>query len=193
MKIESKIDYPVNTSNEENAPDIAIKELEIALKNREFEIQMFWQRSNYFLVLITALGVGAFSVNNSNIALFVSIAALLSSYFWFKTNLGARFWQESWEAEVVSLAQELHIRSFERGLNEIKANVKSELGVGGKKSTMRKWIDKKILTKPSVSYQMIQLSMTSVVLWAVVSIQLFFDAWPNIKMVGQTIFELIGD
>jgi hypothetical protein len=40
---------------------------------------------------------------------------------------------------------------------------------------------------------MIQLSMTSVVLWAVVSIQLFFDAWPNIKMVGQTIFELIGD
>jgi hypothetical protein len=156
-------------------------ELQIALDNRAFEIQLFWQRSNYFLVLITALGIGVFSIKEQGYALLIAVAATWSSVFWFKTNLGSRFWQESWEAEVVFLAKELGIKSFERPADEIKLQVENELnGIGSKKSFVRRWVDRQILKKPSVSYNMILLSIFSICLWAYVSIILTWalrDSW----------------
>jgi hypothetical protein len=144
-------------------------ELKIALDNRAFEIQLFWQRSNYFLVLITALGIGVFSIKDPIFSLLIAIAATTSSYFWFRTNLGSRFWQESWEAEVILLAHELGIRSFQRPMSEIVAQVDKELSGGNNKGKFRGWIDRKILEKPSVSYHMIKLSIASMFLWGVVS------------------------
>lgn len=74
-------------------------ELQIALDNRAFEIQLFWQRSNYFMVLMTALGIGVFSINDLKYSLMISIFASITSWFWYKTNLGSKFWHESWEFE----------------------------------------------------------------------------------------------
>ena len=140
-------------------------ELKIALDNRAFEIQLFWQRSNYFLVLITGLGIGTFSIKDSVFAAMASVFAAISSFLWFRTNLGSRFWQESWEAEVVILAKEEKIRSFERPASEIRDQVMKSLEAGGKRSSLRTWIDKQIITKPSVTSQMIYLSLTSTVIW----------------------------
>ena len=36
------------------------EQFERATSERQFEIQMFWQRSNYFMVLNTAIAVGFF-------------------------------------------------------------------------------------------------------------------------------------
>jgi hypothetical protein len=159
-------------------------ELKIALDNRAFEIQLFWQRSNYFLVLITALGIGVFSIRDREYAIFISLAAAVSSYFWFRTNLGSRFWQESWEAEVVLLAKELEIRSFERSATEITKQVKSALEGNNSRSWVRKWVDRQILKKPSVSYNMILLSIAFTFMWTVISL---FFLWNLRTVIGSTL------
>ena len=146
-------------------------EVQIALDNREFEIQLFWQRTNYFLVLITALGIGVFTVEDNLFSTILSILGTASSILWFRTNLGSKFWQESWEVEVEILAKELGIRSFEKGITEIKQQVMSSLRDGEKnkkKSSYRKWIDGLIIKKYSVTQHMIFLSLVSTFLWLVI-------------------------
>jgi hypothetical protein len=145
-------------------------ELKIALDNRSFEIQLFWQRSNYFLVLITALGIGTFSIKDEIFAALAAVFATISSFLWFRTNLGSRFWQESWEAEVEILAKEEKIRSFERPASEIRNQVISSLSAGGKRSVLRRWVDRQIIKKPSVTSQMIYLSLTSSAVWFAVAV-----------------------
>lgn len=156
-------------------------ELKIALDNRMFEIQMFWQRSNYFLVLITALGVGVFTIKSDGMALLIAVFAVFSSYYWYKTNLGSKFWQESWEVEVISLAASEQIASFNRSssdiVDQVKVSLQSGWSIGGK-NKIHRYIDRKIAEKPSVSYYMIMLSLTSTVLWVIVSI-VYFVSWLN--------------
>lgn len=156
------------------------RELDIALENRAFEIQLFWQRSNYFLVLMTALGIGVFSINSPVFSLIIAIFATITSYYWYKTNLGSKFWQESWEVEVVKLAKKARIRSFERPTEDIVKQVQKSLNSARSKgldeeqsqphnSRFRRFIDSQIIKKPSVSHYMISLSLTSMILWAIVS------------------------
>ena len=79
-----------------NSPDKkALKELEIALENRRFEISLFWQRANYFLVLNTALAIGAYSVSKVFISILICGFGVFVSALWFRTNIGAKFWQQS--------------------------------------------------------------------------------------------------
>ncbi len=154
-------------------PSTSPSELQIALDNRAFEIQMFWQRSNYFLVLMTALGIGVFTIKSDLYALLIAIFATITSWYWYQTNLGSKFWHESWEVEVVTLAKELGIRSFERPTIEVIDQVRSSFEdayLSGDKSRARRWIDRQVLKKPSVSHYMILLSLTSMVLWALVSV-----------------------
>lgn len=57
------------------------RELQIALENRAFEIQLFWQRSNYFLVLMTALGIGVFSIKDELFSFLIAVFASLTSWY----------------------------------------------------------------------------------------------------------------
>ena len=157
----------------QNRNSRSVDELKIALDNRAFEIQMFWQRSNYFLVLMTALGIGTFSVRDVLFSPLVALFATGCSFLWFKTNLGSKFWQESWEAEVSLLAKESKVRSFEKPTNEVIAQV--EVALKGahseyKRSIFRRWIDGEVLKKPSVTYHMIILSLLASIIWAIVTI-----------------------
>lgn len=61
-------------------------DIEVALANRTFELQLFWQRSNYFLVLITALGVGAFTARTPFLGFCISLFAVVVSALWYRTN-----------------------------------------------------------------------------------------------------------
>ena len=144
-------------------------ELKIALDNRAFEITLFGQRSNYFLVLITALGAGVFTIKDPWFSFIMSIFASVGSFLWFRTNLGSRFWQESWEAEVVLIAEEQGIRSFRRPQVEIVQQVKKSLAGGAKRWFFRRWIDRQILKKPSVTFNMIVLSLVATVIWSVIA------------------------
>lgn len=146
-------------------------ELQIALDNRAFEIQLFWQRSNYFLVLMTALGIATFSVKDELFSPLIALFATFCSCFWFRTNLGSKFWQESWEVEVTTLAEEQGIRSFEKRLPEVKAQVEKSFGDGQnleKRSFLRRWVDRQTVRKYSVTYNMILLSLISTIIWTIV-------------------------
>ena len=143
-------------------------ELKIALDNRAFEIQLFWQRSNYFLVLMTALGIATFTVRDVLFSPLVALFATACSYFWFRTNLGSKFWQESWEVEVTALSKEMGIRSFERPLPDVKKQVEQSLSEGqalDRRSSLRKWVDRQTVRKYSVTYNMILLSLVSTAVW----------------------------
>lgn len=147
-------------------------ELKIALDNRAFEIQLFWQRSNYFLVLMTALGIGTFTIKDPLLSPAVATLATICSYLWFKTNLGSKFWQENWEEEVTILARELGVRSFEKSMSEVIEQVKGAVVKGNEHeriSLFHRWIDEQVVKKPSVTYHMIQLSFWSTVIWSVVA------------------------
>lgn len=150
-------------------------ELQIALDNRAFEIQLFWQRSNYFLVLMTALGIGTFTVKDPVFSPVIALFATACSYYWFRTNLGSKFWQESWEVEVTELSKELGVRSFERPLSEVREQVRRSLQRGQaseKRSFVRRWVDWLTVKKYSVTYNMILLSLVSTVLWFFVAVAL---------------------
>ena len=153
-------------------------ELSIALENRAFEIQLFWQRSNYFMALMTALGIGVFAIKEPFYALTISIFAAITSWFWYKTNLGSKFWHESWEVEVVLLAKELKIRSFEKPTSDVKEQVRNSLqdaNLKGDRTYIKRWIDKQIVKKPSVSHYMILLSLTSTAMWSIIAGSLATD------------------
>lgn len=164
-------------------------ELKIALDNRAFEIQLFWQRSNYFLVLITAVGIAVFSVKPVLLALVMALFAATCSYFWYRTNLGSKFWQESWEVEVVALASQEGIKSFERSTQDIIKQVeKSLVGTKSSKGILHRLIDRQILAKPSVSYYMILLSLTSTLMWLVVSTYLAATLARSISLPSLAVF-----
>lgn len=157
-------------------------QIEIALDNRSFEIQLFWQRSNYFLVLISAFAIGIYASSDPYTSLLASFSATVSSFFWYRTNLGSKFWQESWEAEVIELAETYNLVSFVRTTSQSKELVREHFGsdmIGFKsgwksggpnitkriKLAVRAHINKKVLEKYSVTYYMILLSICSCVIW----------------------------
>lgn len=147
------------------------EELKIALDNRSFEIQLFWQRSNYFLVLMTALGIATFTVKDVYLSPIVAFFAFVCSIFWFKVALGSKFWQESWEVEVGRLSKEYGVRSFERPTSEVIAQVSNALSsahAGEKNSKLRQWVNRQTIEKPSVTYHMILLALFSSLVWAFV-------------------------
>lgn len=145
-------------------------ELEIARENRRFEISMFWQRANYFLVLNTALAVGAYSVSSIYLTLFLTLIGSLVSLLWFRTNTGAKFWQMFWEEEVSRLSQDLGIRALSESEKEIRNRART-WKVSSDSPWHKKFVHNRIInTKPEVSHNMILLSLLSFVAWLCVSL-----------------------
>jgi hypothetical protein len=88
----------------------------IVLGTRNFEISLFWQRSNYFLVLNTALAVGFFSVENGatkgkEFAATLALLGIITSTLWILVNSGSKYWQSRWEHELVLRERDLALRS----------------------------------------------------------------------------------
>lgn len=139
-------------------------ELDIALRNREFELNQFWQRSNYFLALVAALAVGAFASDETAIRLSVSFLAILVSILWFYTNLGSRYWQSFWEQEVEDLSSEMGVRSFMKNGSEIERQMRERTSLG-KLPVDKAMFERQMLRKPSVTINMIRLSAIFIIFW----------------------------
>ncbi len=163
--------------------ELALKELDIALANRVFEIQSFWQRSNYFLVLLTALGAATFTIDDKAIQAILSALSAVCAWFWYRTNLGSKFWQESWEVEVNLLSEKIGIESFKRSMAGVKEQVhNSLLPSNTEKNWLRKFVDRQTVSKPSVTFNMIILSLVVFIVWVVVSI-IFVARLLNVNIV----------
>jgi hypothetical protein len=92
-------------------PDNAKKAFEMAWDIRNFEIEMYWKRANYFWAFIASAFVGYFAmVTSKNYpepdkfhhveVYFIICIGFTLSIAWLLTNKGSKSWQRNWEAHV---------------------------------------------------------------------------------------------
>ncbi len=113
--------------------DVAEKALKNAIKSREFEIQRYWDRSQYFWLFVSALwaAFGYLLYNWSYLEgkqidnsyhyftlFFLSCAGLSLSFAWYLVNKGSKFWQENWEHQINFLENEIIGKSYKTILSE---------------------------------------------------------------------------
>ena len=98
--------------------DNNLERFKIALETRNFEIELFWKRCNYFLVLNTALAVGVFALFGvkdtvSPLVLpLICVVGIFVCVAWIHVGLGSKFWQCHWEQVVI---REQHTIGFCKG------------------------------------------------------------------------------
>lgn len=147
---------------------IGVKDLYKTLQDtRNLEINLFWQRSNYFLVLNTGIAFGFFNLENRQFSFIFAILGLLASILWFWVCLGGKFWQTRWEQRLLEFERE-HLPGldfFGASPDRIRADV--EKGIAFHKHGWRQRLIYRLALnkKPSVSFSMIQLAALFVVGW----------------------------
>jgi hypothetical protein len=138
----------------------------IALETRNFEISLFWQRSNYFLVLNTAIAIGFFLKANNNFQIILSVFGIIVSLLWFFINQGSKFWQSRWETRLKKVEDDISkdINFFSADFETIQNDVKESIDYSNH-SKIRQYFDKLVLLKPSVGFMMTLLSLTFIIFW----------------------------
>jgi len=139
----------------------------IAIDTRKLEVNLFWQRSNYFLALNTAIAIAFFTQKAEIYAPIIAMLGIIVSLLWFNVSTGAKFWQSRWEYRLMKLEKELgeDINLFSADWDVIYSDVQESIKYG-KHSGIAKIIDKAILKKPSVSLMMIVLSIVFILTWS---------------------------
>jgi hypothetical protein len=136
------------------------------IDTRNFEISLFWQRSNYFLVLNSGLALGFFNLDKSIYALGLALFGLVASLLWFAVCLGGKFWQTRWEQRLLDFEKEhlWHLQFFaatpDRHRNDVDEGLRFH-----KAGWLKRLVNRLVLWKPSVSYSMIWLSAIFVFAW----------------------------
>ena len=138
----------------------------IALDTRNMEIGLFWQRSNYFLVLNTATAVGFFLKATEKYQMLIGLFGLIVAVLWLGVNLGSKFWQSRWEFRLREAEKSLeqNIQYFSASWETINSDVEKSLNFSNH-NKLRKIIDKLVIMKPSVSFIMTLLSILFILLW----------------------------
>ncbi len=158
-----------------------LKRFEIALDTRNFEINLFWKRSNYFLVLNTAIAVGFVSLIKKDLsivkdmesyiqALVLCFIGVVVCIIWFKVNLGSKYWQSYWEQNLDKSANNMKLCFFTVKTDKI---VKRNLWNNRQKGQRACWedpYDRLVLQKPSVSKCMTFLSLFFLAIWILVGL-----------------------
>lgn len=139
----------------------------VAIETRNLEIGLFWQRSNYFLALNTAIAAGFFTAKVQWHSILLAGAGFGVAFLWFRVNLGGKFWQSRWEQALSNMERALHpgINLFSAPWEQIESDVRQSLE-RGRHGRVRKAFDKLILRKPSVTFAAILLSLIFQLFWA---------------------------
>jgi hypothetical protein len=140
----------------------------VALDTRNMEIGLFWQRSNYFLVLNTALALGFFNTKSYFDALVLSGMGVLISGLWLLVNAGSKFWQSRWEQRLKIVEKQIASGAnlFSADWPTIQDDVRTSLAYG-KHGVLHRLYDALVLTKPSVTFLMASLSFLFILGWVV--------------------------
>lgn len=96
---------------------------QIALETRKFEIELYWKRTAYFVLFISAVFIGYYKIIQADdsiigiyqkewLLLFLAALGFLLSLLWYMANRGSKFWQENWEAHIEMLSTHLGIPIF---------------------------------------------------------------------------------
>jgi hypothetical protein len=151
-----------------------------ALNTRNFEISLFWQRSNYFLVLNSALAIGFFNLQKLWYVLFLAVFGLIVSWLWFRVNLGSKFWQLRWEQRLSEIEKEIYPERhfFAADWDIIEGDVKESIYNAKRGGFPRHgWLDNRVLKKYSVSHHMTLLSILFMVGWTILAISTVVRLW----------------
>jgi hypothetical protein len=92
-----------NVESERQEPQITdLDRLNQAVALRNFEIELFWKRFNYFWLISAAALVGYVSAKERTdaILLLISCFGLVSAVAWTLLNIGSKWWQEAYEERV---------------------------------------------------------------------------------------------
>lgn len=168
-------DSTESTDSRVAAPSSPISSTDLyktALNTRNFEINLFWQRCNYFLVLNSALAYGVISLKDDKYLLPLSILGTLVCLLWYRVALGSKYWQERWEFCLNRLETDLKGRKhfptevtlFSGRWQDIQKEVEESLSMS-QHSLLERIIDRQILRKPSVTQSMIYLVVIFFVSW----------------------------
>jgi len=160
-------------------PTIEDKDIyKIALDTRNFEISLFWQRSNYFLVLNSALALGFFNLKEQKYSLFMAIFGIIVSWLWFCVNLGSKFWQTRWEQRLSVIENRIdpELKFFSADWDTIYGDVAQSLAGNSLLRRLKRWF---VLKKPSVSNQMMWLSGCFMIGWAILVLLQWFVSPPH--------------
>lgn len=79
--------------------------LDIALDCRKFEIELYWKRANYFVIIIGAIFIGYYTVKSDLYCQILSCLGYAVSFGWICLNRGSKFWQENWESNIKYLCE----------------------------------------------------------------------------------------
>jgi hypothetical protein len=150
----------------ENLTDKNEKLFNVALETRNFEISLFWQRSNYFLVLNSALAAGFFSLKDEGYALVLAGLGSIASLLWILVNLGGKYWHSRWEHELIVREQKLYPEDpkFAASREQTDEYVRRSLQWNGP-GVLRQFFDRLVVLKPSVSGVMTILSLVFLLTW----------------------------
>ena len=68
----------------------------ILIDARNLEVNLFWQRSNYFLVLNSGIVLAFFNVKEPIYVRTFAALGLVASLLWFWACLASKYWQTFW-------------------------------------------------------------------------------------------------
>lgn len=73
-------------------------EFKTAIETRNFEIELFWKRSNFFWLFTGGSFVALYTVQSQPLfQIIITNIGLFCTVCWTLVNRGSRFWMQSWE------------------------------------------------------------------------------------------------
>jgi hypothetical protein len=145
------------------------------IATRNLEINLFWQRSNYFLVLNTAIALGFFELEHWLHALIFAVLGVAVSLLWVLVCLGSKFWQARWEGRLSEFEREhlTTLKFFGVEPSEIADDVEKGLGLSQLRGIKRLLYQFTLTRRPSVSFSMLLLALLFLVAWLVLIVVFF--------------------
>lgn len=171
MATKHKTRRKTGSNKEKEAGDVEIQQYEkkkfelykISVETRNFEIGKFWERSNYMLILNTAIASGVLLVGTKSGVMLLAYCGVILSIVWSRLILGSKFWQARWEERLSKIEKQLfagNAKLFATTFEEAKADVRDSFRFRDKKLLLRTNYSLRIILFP---YDLIKWLINSVV------------------------------
>jgi hypothetical protein len=165
---------------------IDLEAYRVAKATRDLEINLFWQRSNYFLGLSAGIAAAFFSLKDSTYPLPLAIFGLFVALLWVAINLGSKFWQSRWEHRLRITEENLRpgMNLFSASWETVQEDVRQSFEFR-KRGPIYSVYARLVLLKPSVTFVMTFLSLLFVLFWTALLVPIFGSTQNDSQSVRQ--------
>lgn len=163
---------------------------QLAMQERSVVNELFWKRSNYFMIVDGAL-FSSFLISEPGldplIKLFVVLGGVIVSTLWMCANFGSKYYQETWEERVRGL--DMKLGGYQLFCGEMDKLVIDRIERERRpESTIMKTF---ILANVSITTLMVCLSFLSIVAWWVLLFTRTKGMNPDRILLGKCLGALI--